>query len=154
MKRRIWWCALAVALVAGVAGVSAASSEWASAVERELWEQCDGPRRADDELDRLTHAAISRINAKADVIDELHDGGLTLREAVRRFRDLNSGNPKFVEQSRLSCPDRTEDECQLGNVIDCARTAADRYPDGDTFVARLMDEMRSDLKRSGVRLCD
>jgi hypothetical protein len=154
MKRLIVRFVVAGAFVSGVAGVGVANPEFAADVGLDFWNlpelngEIDKCRKQNDELEQQTRNTMARMAAKLRVVDETHDGILTLREAALRFRNLNAGNPMFTEQARLNRPNCSDDECQYWNVIDCARNTIGRYPDLDQFVSRITEELQS-LKERG-----
>src|SRR5712664_1212831 len=134
MKRLIVRCVVAGAVVSGVTGVGAATPEWSADVGLDFWNlpqlngAMDRDRQHSEELEQQMRFAIIRSNAKLSIVDQVYSGDLTLREAAVRFRNLNTGNPKFVEQARLYRPECSEDECQFWNVIDTARHSYTHYP--------------------------
>jgi hypothetical protein len=158
MKRIIVRCVVAGAFVTGVSGVGVAAPDWSADLGLDFWNvpqlnsEIDRMRQHSEELDQQTRSTMRRLAAKADVMDELHRGELTLREAAARFRNLNTGNPIFAEQARLNRPACSDDECQYWNVIDSARCGGNRYVDRDQFVSRLTAEFQGLQRRGETRL--
>src|SRR5437867_908945 len=119
MKRVIVRCVVAGALVSGVTGVSAANPEWVADAGLDFWnlprmsKELDRLQRHNEELEQQARAAMNRLTAKMDIVDEVYAGNLTLRQAAVRFRNLNTANPKFAEQAHLYRPECSADECQF-----------------------------------------
>ena len=120
----------------------------------ELSSQIDKLRTHNEELDQQSRFALNRMFAKQEIVDQVYNGRLTLREAATRFRNLNAANPKFLDQSRLCYPGCSDDECQYWNVIACARNSHWQYSDKNRFVTRLTEELRRLDQRGELTLGD
>src|SRR5215204_486972 len=124
MRRFLSRSIAAGVVAAGVTGIGFAYPDLVSEAGLDLWNlpklnsQVDANLRREAELGQQVQSTLTRLTAKAAVVNELRDGSLTLREAAIRFRNLNSQNPNFVSMMQLSRPAANADECQYWNVID------------------------------------
>src|SRR5207302_4639717 len=102
MKRMIVRCVVVGAFVTGASGVGAGAPECSADLGLDFWNlprmnsEIDRYRKQGEDLEQQARSTMKRLAAKADVLDELHCGHLTFREAAMRFRNLNTGNPKFT----------------------------------------------------------
>ena len=160
LNRRFACYVLAGALVIGFAGVSVATPEWVADVGLDFWslpgliDDSDQVQKHSEDLDQQSHAVVTRIADKTQLVDELYNGNLTFRETAARFRNLNASNPMVAERFRSTHTEWSADECEFRNVIEFARNSGGRYPDETRFVARLNDELRILKDRGELRLAD
>ena len=161
MKRLLLWSVLAALALAGLAGISQAIPEWAEDSGLDFWNlprinrQLELQARRSEDLDARFESALSRIEMRQQVLDELLAGQITLREAAAKFRELTLAVPKHAELIALHYPNMTEDEMYCRYVLDYLRryTGLDKEP--TPAMIRLQREFEYARHQSGgVHLSD
>jgi len=133
------------------AGCFALQPKYFAGMGLDIGELPDILRRFHDEEIRLKalekkDKQLFKIMAFKDAtIHELIEGGLTLAEAVERFRQEIGGDlPRLLTQVRLIHPDVVEEDLLHQHVIDWTVSVLDHHPDRCfRMVARLQLELRA-----------
>jgi hypothetical protein len=134
------WTALFGMLLVGGASACLCVSEAASGMENVkgllgVMREIDAEQKRGKLLDEIDAEVMSRLRAKAVVIEDLLKGRRTLRQAAIEFRRLLRGSPRQLEMIDSQYPGRTLDERICRNVIDFARGYAHVYETSDATIA-------------------
>lgn len=154
MKRTSRWAAAAFVSVAPLAGLTYAYPDWPADAGVDVWNapamraEIDEHQRRRESLDEDVKATLERISRKSDIARELIDNRMSLAQAARESRAINSSNPAFLASMRLRYPDGREDELHARNLLLIANGLLDDRRDRDAVLARLRAELEL-LRRDG-----
>jgi hypothetical protein len=145
---RLLICVATVAgLLAGVLSLQPVSLAGLGADIRALPESLQKIAQAhqhQEELDDQQRVVSRQVTAKADVINELIDGQISLSEAVARFRALNEEDDSVAETVAMNYPAASRDASVCLQVLSWAEGQVS--PERQTAVmARLNEEARGFL---------
>jgi hypothetical protein len=145
MKHPTRWAAAAIVIVS-LAGLTSAYPGWPEDAGLDVWhapalgaeiDQCE-QRRA--ELDALLQASRARLARKAEIVEGVVSGHVSLADAAAEFRALNAGNPEFIRLMRCKYPHCPAEELHVRNVIDLVDWHIERRAEHDRVMARLRAE--------------
>jgi hypothetical protein len=96
--------------------------------------------RRDEELAGRLRIFIRAVEEKKAIVEELVAERLTLREAARRFAEVDARRPKELAIHREWYPGRTEEEQLCGELMAYADAQLNDHPDRVALLARLRTE--------------
>jgi hypothetical protein len=161
MNALLRFSACASGLVLIGAGLTLAQPGWTTELVPDLcelpreWRVLEVEARRTADLDNSQAALLQRIEAKAQVVEELIEQRLTLLEAAARFRDLDNRPPSFHWDSfRAGVPGATDDEKHCHEVLDAMQSL---LFGGDachaaSLKAQLEDVLRQHQQQGTLRL--
>jgi len=159
MSRSTRWAVALMLSLAPLAGLTYAYPEWPGDAGLDLWNlptlrsEIELRQRQHDDLEAKLQATGRRMATKNEIVRDLIDGRLTLREAIVGFRAANADNPRFVPVMRFRFPDASEDELQARNVVDTAAGLLEHDPRRAVVLARLHDDLQA-MRRDGIVTLD
>jgi hypothetical protein len=104
-------CVFAVLTGVLLAGAVIIHPEWCDGTGVDFWNlpallsNLEAANRRDAELEKMTKEAVGQIEAKYQVVRNVVDGRLTLREAIARFRQIQRQDSASHEFWRSAPPD-------------------------------------------------
>jgi hypothetical protein len=104
--------------------------------------------------DRRIEAAVRRIAAKEEAVQELLAGRRKLEEVAAFFAKVDGNDPNLLRWVRCQFPGKSDEERRWRQVVSCARTVLEQEGDLDkerSVLARLEAELER-LLREGVGL--
>ena len=125
-------------------------SEWLEAQQQLEYEY-----RRSESLHHQGQIVRQSLEAKFQVVEELHEGRLTLHEAAAQFRDLHHPeNDPNRELFRLLYKGQSDDERWCRQVISFVRGGSADKPDLLPVADQLEAELAVDLARGPLHLPD
>jgi len=125
-------------------------SEW-----REAQQQLEYEYHRSESLYQQGQIVRKSLEAKFQVVEELHEGRLTLPEAAAQFRDLhNLESDPNRELFRLLYKGQSDDERWCRQVISFVRGGNSEKPDLVPVADQLEAELAQDLAKGSFHLPD
>jgi hypothetical protein len=148
MKMSTRMSALALGLLAPIAGATYAYPSWPESVGLDFWNvpeleaRLEFEERYSKELAARMEASRQRIVLREAAIDELVEGSITPHEAVGVFLNVNRSYPEALAAARLVLPGGTDEQRAAAQVIAYVETRSESDDrTSRAFIARLRREL-------------